>query len=220
MELSYLEILGRLILATLLGGIIGYERESGRHYAGLRTHMLVSVSSALIGLGSLIIFEIYKDITTMDPLRVGAQVISGIGFLGAGAILKKGSTISGLTTAASLWGVAAIGLFTGLGVIIPSLMATLIIYISLALVRYSTHLAKKKNYYSIEIYARDTMGQIGEIGSILFHYGVNIININIENLDDDEVIIHLTVDASSLEKLEKLTSELNAVRGVKNIYIE
>lgn len=220
MELTYLEILGRLALATLLGGVIGYERESGRHYAGLRTHVLVSVSSALIGLGSLLMFEIYKEQTTMDPLRVGAQVISGIGFLGAGAILKKDTTISGLTTAASLWGVAAIGLFTGLGVIIPSLMATLIIYISLALVKYSDYLVRKKDYLTIDIYAQDTMGQIGEIGSILFHYGMNIKKINIENLEEDEVIIHLTVAASNVEKLEQLTSELKTVKGVKHIYIE
>ena len=109
MELTTIEIFGRLFLATVLGGVIGHEREIRHHNAGLRTHMLVSVSSALIGLGSLIIFEQYKNTTTMDPLRVGAQVISGIGFLGAGAILKDGSTVKGLTTAASLWGLQQLG---------------------------------------------------------------------------------------------------------------
>ncbi|WP_227766088.1 MgtC/SapB family protein [Zhaonella formicivorans] len=220
MTISYLDMLGRLILATILGGIIGYERESSHHYAGLRTHMLVSVSAALIGLGSIILFNQYKHMTTMDPLRVGAQVISGIGFLGAGAILKTGSTIRGLTTAASLWGVAAIGLFTGLGIVIPTLMATLIIYLSLDLAKYTDHLVQKKAFLSIDIFAEDVIGQIGEIGSILFNHGVSIKKINIENLDGNEIIIHLLVEAPHLESVGSLTKELQKASGVKSINIE
>lgn len=220
MDLTILEITVRLILATLLGGVIGYERESSHHYAGLRTHMLVAVSTALIGVGSIIIFDQYKTITTMDPLRVGAQVISGIGFLGAGAILKNGSTIKGLTTAASLWGVAAIGLFMGFGVIIPSLIATVIIYLSLDLAKYTDYLVKKKSYFSIDILAKDAPGQIGEIGSILFKYNISIKKINIENLEADNIIIHLLVEAPRLEKVTSLTSEIQQVNGVKNVSLE
>lgn len=218
MDISIMEIFGRLFLATVLGGAIGHERESRHQSAGLRTHMLVSVSSALIGLGSIIVFNQYKHITTMDPLRVGAQVISGIGFLGAGAILKNGPTIKGLTTAASLWGVAAIGLFVGFGLIIPTLIATLIIYLSLDVVKYySSHLIKKKPLLSIEIFAKDAIGQIGEIGTILFNHGISIKKINIENLEEDDIIIHIMVDATENIRLDILGSELQQVGGVTGI---
>lgn len=221
MEISTVEIFGRLFLATVLGGVIGHERESRQHNAGLRTHMLVSVSSALIGLCSLIVFEQYRHITSMDPLRVGAQVISGIGFLGAGAILKNGSTVKGLTTAASLWGVAAIGLFVGFGLIIPTLMATLIIYLSLDVVKYySDHLIKKKSLISVDLYAKDVIGQIGEIGSILFNHGISIKKINIERLEEDDIIIHLMVEASERkQQLDLLAAELQRVSGVTGVNI-
>lgn len=220
MELSTIEIFGRLFLATILGGVIGHERESRHHNAGLRTHMLVSVSSALIGLGSLMVFEQYKHITTMDPLRVGAQVISGIGFLGAGAILKNGSTVKGLTTAASLWGVAAIGLFVGFGLIIPTLIATLIIYLSLDLVKYySDHLLKKKSLISIDIFAQDVIGQVGEIGAILFNHSISIKKINIERLEEDDIIIHLMVESPENPQLDLLASELQRASGVTGVNI-
>jgi len=217
-ELTTIEIFGRLFLATVLGGVIGHEREIRHHNAGLRTHMLVCVSSALIGLGSLIIFEQYKNITSMDPLRVGAQVISGIGFLGAGAILKDGSTVKGLTTAASLWGVAAIGLFVGFGLIIPTLVATFIIYLSLDVVKYySNYLIKKRSFTAIDIYAKDVIGQIGEIGAILFNHGVSIKKINIENLEEDDIVIHLMVEAPKNKRLEILGTELQKVSGVTGV---
>jgi putative Mg2+ transporter-C (MgtC) family protein len=218
MNISIVEIFGRLFLATVLGGAIGHERESRHHNAGLRTHMLVSVSSALIGLGSIIVFNQYKYVTNMDPLRVGAQVISGIGFLGAGAILKNGSTVKGLTTAASLWGVAAIGLFVGFGLIIPTLIATLIIYLSLDVVKYySDYLIKKKSLLSLDIFAKDAIGQIGEIGSILFKHGINIKKINIESLEEDDIIIHLMVETAENTQLDILGSELQTVNGVTGI---
>ncbi|HHU33286.1 MAG: MgtC/SapB family protein [Zhaonellaceae bacterium] len=218
MELTTIEIFGRLFLATVLGGVIGHEREIRHHNAGLRTHMLVSVSSALIGLGSLIIFEQYKNTTTMDPLRVGAQVISGIGFLGAGAILKDGSTVKGLTTAASLWGVAAIGLFVGFGLIIPTLIATFIIYLSLDVLKYySDYLIKKKSFIAIDIYAKDVIGQIGEIGAILFNHGISIKKINIESLEGDDIIIHLMVETPKNKRLEIIGAELQKVSGVTGV---
>ncbi|HHW07167.1 MAG TPA: MgtC/SapB family protein [Clostridia bacterium] len=222
-SISYEEILFRLALATVLGGIIGYERESSHHSAGLRTHMLVSVSSALIGVGSLVLFHQYHTVTNMDPLRVGAQVISGIGFLGAGTILKHGSSIKGLTTAASLWGMAAVGLFTGLGAIIPCLMATAIIFIALTLSRYSDYLARKKGLLSIEIYARDKIGQVGEIGSILSGFQANIKSINMEHHGDEEVVYLLLVSmaqAKNMERLGQLITSLQQIPGVYKINVE
>jgi putative Mg2+ transporter-C (MgtC) family protein len=105
----------RLFIACVLGGIVGIERERARRAAGLRTHILVCMGSALIMMTSLYLFDIYEGRSTLDPARLSAQVISGIGFLGAGTIIRSGATIKGLTTAASLWVVAAIGLAVGCG---------------------------------------------------------------------------------------------------------
>ena len=98
----FFTLLIQLILACILGGLIGYERESTNQPAGFRTYILVCVASALVMCTSQYIFTIYQGLTTLDPVRLGAQVISGIGFLGAGTIMRNGMNIRGLTTAASL----------------------------------------------------------------------------------------------------------------------
>lgn len=108
-------ILFRLLLAALLGGLIGLEREAAGRAAGLRTHTLVSVGSALIMMTSIYLFEAYRGAASADPARLAAQVVSGIGFLGAGTIIRSGLNITGLTTAASLWVVSAVGLSVGCG---------------------------------------------------------------------------------------------------------
>src|SRR5471032_3100591 len=112
--LSNVELISRLILAAALGGVIGIERERMSWAAGLRTHMLVCVGSTLIMIVSTYGFnEVLRSGVVLDPSRMAAQVVSGIGFLGAGAILLRGEIVRGLTTAASLWSVAAIGLAGG-----------------------------------------------------------------------------------------------------------
>ena len=109
--------LARLAVATALGAAIGLERELDEKAAGLRTHMLVALGSALFTLVSAYGFSefIGKDHVSFDPARIAAQIVTGIGFLGAGVILRSGLTVRGLTTAASLWLVAAIGMAAGAG---------------------------------------------------------------------------------------------------------
>jgi putative Mg2+ transporter-C (MgtC) family protein len=121
-----LAVLGRLILAIILGGLIGFEREVKKRSAGLRTHVLVSLGSCLIMLTSLYVFDIYKDIATLDPARIAAGIITGIGFLGAGAIIRSGEAVKGLTTAASLWLVAGIGMGIGCGFYLASLITAVL----------------------------------------------------------------------------------------------
>jgi putative Mg2+ transporter-C (MgtC) family protein len=129
----------RLGLATILGGIIGSEREHSHRPAGLRTHILVCVGSALVMCTSAYIFSYYQDVfqakSVPDPARLGAQVISGIGFLGAGTILREGFSVKGLTTAASLWTVSCIGLAVGIGFWPGALLATGAIYLTLNVVK-------------------------------------------------------------------------------------
>jgi putative Mg2+ transporter-C (MgtC) family protein len=126
---SDLEMVLRLLLAVGLGALIGLEREHARKAAGLRTHLLVCVGAALFTIAS-----IYGFGEGADAARVAAGVVAGIGFLGAGAIIStRGGLLAGLTTAASIWAVAAIGLAAGAGLYIPATVATVIIVIILML---------------------------------------------------------------------------------------
>jgi putative Mg2+ transporter-C (MgtC) family protein len=131
--LAHWELVVRLLIAAGLGSLIGAERERLVWAAGLRTHMLVSVGSCLFMIVSAYGFStVIGPGVILDPSRVAAQVVSGIGFLGAGSILLRGDVVRGLTTAASLWTVAAIGLAVGGGLYVESVAATLIILIILA----------------------------------------------------------------------------------------
>lgn len=129
------QVIFRLILATILSGLIGLERETHGRTAGLRTHILVCVGSTLIMLTSMYIFDIYKGALSIDPIRIAAQVISGIGFLGAGAIIRSRASVKGLTTAASLWAAAGIGLAVGCGFYIGAYAFTALALIVLILFR-------------------------------------------------------------------------------------
>ncbi|MEO6928117.1 MAG: MgtC/SapB family protein [Casimicrobiaceae bacterium] len=128
------ELLLRLIVAALLGSVIGIERERLAWVAGLRTHMLVCVGSALMMIVSAYGFAdaVGHDHVVLDPSRIAAQVVSGIGFLGAGTILLRQDTIRGLTTAASLWTVAGIGLAVGGGMYVAAIGSTVLIFLILA----------------------------------------------------------------------------------------
>ena len=127
-------VVWRLFLAAALGGIIGFEREKhNRRIAGLRTHILVSIGSALIMLVSIYIFEIYAGRAPVDPARIAAGVVTGIGFLGAGTIFRAKDHVTGLTTAASLWAVAAVGLSIAVGLYLISFVSVILILIILQL---------------------------------------------------------------------------------------
>ncbi len=119
----------RLLMAAALGAVIGYQRERAQKPAGLRTHILICLGSALFT-----VVSIYGFSQMADPSRVAAAVVVGIGFVGAGAIIRSGEGyLSGLTTAASIWAVAAIGLATGAGLYVVSAVATILILIALVL---------------------------------------------------------------------------------------
>ena len=121
----------RLIVASVLGLAVGFEREIHGHPAGLRTHMLVAVGSGLFTVLSAYGFHGIANAAPIDPTRIAAQIVSGIGFLGAGAILKDGIVIRGLTTAASLWATSAVGMAAGAGEYVIAAVATGVILVSL-----------------------------------------------------------------------------------------
>lgn len=129
---SDVQMILRLCLAAFFGGLIGLEREIHGKMVGFRTHALVSVGSALIMVVSIDIYEAYRGLAQVDPSRIAAQVVSGIGFLGAGAIIRYPTDIKGLTTAAGLWVVAGIGLACGGGFLKPALVTTILVLAILA----------------------------------------------------------------------------------------
>ena len=124
-------IIFRVVLSFFAGAIIGFERETHRQPAGLRTHMLICIGSTIIMLLSIYIPQTYAGFPNGDPGRIAAQVVSGIGFIGAGAILRMGINVRGLTTAASIWSIAAIGLVIGAGMYLTAAISVLLILIVL-----------------------------------------------------------------------------------------
>ena len=134
-DLSSAEILLRVGLAAVLGGAIGFERELREREAGLRTHLLVSVGAALFTMVSAYAWTDWRfsneEGLVFDPTRIAAQVVTGIGFLGAGAIIRQGLSVKGLTTAATLWVVAAIGMATGAGYYVAAVITTVLVLVSL-----------------------------------------------------------------------------------------
>lgn len=133
------ELVIRIVVGMLLGGVIGYERDIHGRPAGLRTHAVVALASATFTVVSthLAFFQHYKtgDFTEVDGSRIAASVVSGIGFLAGGAILRNGITVQGLTTAAGLWLVAAIGMCAGAGMYVESVAATIVGIAALTLMR-------------------------------------------------------------------------------------
>lgn len=133
--MSVISIMIKILLSALLGGMIGFEREIHKHEAGLRTHILVSLGSSLIMLTSLYVFDIYKDKGVVDPSRIASGVVTGIGFIGAGAIIRYGMAVRGLTTAASLWITSAVGLAIGCGFYLAGIFSTIVVIIVLFFLR-------------------------------------------------------------------------------------
>ena len=134
-ELSWLEVALRLAIAAGLGGAVGLERQLRERGAGLRTHMLVAVGAALFTMVSAYAWTDWRfsnaEGLVFDPTRIAAQIVSGIGFLGAGAIIRQGFSVRGLTTAATLWVVAAIGMAAGVGYYAGAVATTAIVIVAL-----------------------------------------------------------------------------------------
>lgn len=134
-DLSWIDVALRLVLAAGLGGAVGFERQLRERGAGLRTHMLVGVGSALFTMVSAYAWTDWQFSSgaglVFDPTRIAAQIVSGIGFLGAGAIIRQGFSIRGLTTAATLWVVAAIGMAAGVGYFVGAIVTTAIVLVAL-----------------------------------------------------------------------------------------
>jgi len=217
--MSTYEIIFKLTLACILGGLIGLERESLSRPAGFRTYTLVCVGSALAMVVSLdMYFQFYKTVNA-DPGRIAAQVVSGIGFLGAGTIMKEGATVRGLTTAAGLWGVACIGLAVGAGMYIPAIVTTaLILFVLIYFVKFEEHFTGMRLYKGIVIVVTDGPGQVGRIGSLLGDMGVLIKNISLTRVEGDNLLeIELLLSIPSEINIQEVIHNLSMAKDVQKI---
>jgi putative Mg2+ transporter-C (MgtC) family protein len=218
--ISNSEILLRLGLACLLGGIVGLERERNKQPAGLRTHILVCIGATLVMLCNIFIFEKYKGVANIDPARLGAQVISGIGFLGAGTIIKEGLSIRGLTTAASLWVVACLGIATGLGFYPGAIISTSFILVVLMFFSKFEYLFNIKTSKSILILKSvNTEGQINIIENKLKEFEIIYNNVSVESAEDNLIAIRVYLTKSKDISHNKLMEEIYKIQGIKYVQI-
>ncbi|MEC0183934.1 MgtC/SapB family protein [Paenibacillus peoriae] len=202
-------IILRLVLSMLLGGFIGFERERSNHAAGLRTHIMVSLGSTLIMLLSIYGFDDFiKDANVrVDPARLAAAVITGVGFLGAGTILFTGKAITGLTTAASIWVVAAIGLGVGAGFYFPSIAATVLVFLNLRVFnKIELRYMRERERHLITLYGLSSHELLEQISNYLKQEKVEIRKITIK--EHEHVPFHeVYPNRQSMEvSLEVLTS--------------
>ena len=183
--LSEWELFLRLVLSCVLGGIIGYERQSRRKSAGLRTNVLVCLGSCLIMVMSIGLYQDVEGKTNADPARLAAQVVSGIGFLGAGAIMKEGLSVTGLTTAACLWVVAGVGLAVGAGFYTGALISTGVVFVTLGrLSRLDDWVDHEKNL-SLNIHTVDRPGQLMRISRCLEDLQLRVRGVKVNAADDE-----------------------------------
>lgn len=217
--MSLYEIIFKLALACILGAMIGLERESLNRPAGLRTYTLVCVGSALAMIVSIDIYMQYYQTVNADPGRIAAQVISGIGFLGAGTIMREGASVRGLTTAAGLWVVACIGLAVGAGLYIPAVATTiLILFVLIYFIRFEQFFTGLREYKGLVMVVEDRPGQVGNIGSILGDMGVLIKNIQLNHMEDeDNLEVELLVELPSGMKISEVIEELSCIKELKSI---
>lgn len=219
--LSWSEIVIRLSLASLFGAIIGLERERKDWTAGLRTHMMVSVGSCLIMMVSAFGFSdiLGTDHVVLDPARIAAQVISGIGFIGAGTILfLKQGTIRGLTTASGLWTVAAIGLATGGGMYFAASIATIIAFIILwALQPLERLYSKKFKQKTLRIVTTLNVNNTELLKNLLNKNDLKIQTFTLER-HDDEFVFQLKFDNIDTANIDTIINELKENLAIKEIY--
>ena len=209
----------RLVLAAVLSGAIGFEREFHGRSAGFRTHILLCIGSTLIMLTSMHMFELYSGKVVVDPGRIAAGVITGIGFLGAGTIMHFRSSIRGLTTAASLWVVSGIGLAVGSGFYFGSILTTVITIVVLMLFSRLEHAMIRKDWFkTIVIETKEGIDQLKHIRGILDEWHAEITDFEVDRSEDNvHMKLRLGLKLMSPKYAEKLTEEIGMIEGVKNV---
>jgi len=220
--LQALSMLGRVALSAVLAGVIGFEREQVQRNAGMRTHILVAIGAALVMCSGEFLMSKYPN-SNIDPARIGAQVVSGIGFLCAGTIIKEGISVRGLTTASSLWCVSCVGLAAGTGNYIVAVATTGLILIVLRVLRTMAHSRRKKANRLVLQIVLSMEGQsivhlqedLERMGCVIDEFSFAIDTTNLKR----HVYVHLTLpDRDNLAPLMEGLSRIEGVASVESVY--
>ncbi len=223
MDLSTLTeqtMLIRLVLSFLAGCCIGFERSGKRQIAGLRTHILICMGACGMMLVSLWMHELYGK---ADPGRIAAQVVSGIGFLGAGAILKIGANVRGLTTAASIWVIAGIGLAFGCGLYVLGAGMTGLSLLTLSLVnRIEIKIFPLRQNKFLQIYFKGQEIPMNEFSKALYEHSISVIstNVNISKSENEVSEIIFFINAPKRLDVKKLTADIKSIKQVDTIVLK
>lgn len=210
--ISNTEIFYRLMLSVILGGIVGWEREKEEKPAGLRTHIIVCLGSTLLMIVSAYTFP------NADPTRIAAQVVTGIGFIGAGTILRTGVGVKGLTTAASIWTMAGVGLAVGAGLYIPAIITAFLIFLILLFVaKFEVAIIQPHKFVILKCIIEDRPGSIGKLGTLLGELDVDIKEIGVSPLDEDNATLRIVLRLPAKLKERDLVTKLSELENVKNI---
>ncbi|MGB9843042.1 MAG: MgtC/SapB family protein [Caldisericia bacterium] len=216
---EYLDITLRLLISIALGALIGIERERRNRPAGLRTHVLVSLGSALFTITSIQFSKMYGGV---DPSRVAANIVTGIGFLGAGTIMREGLTVRGLTTAATIWVSSAIGLSCGMGYYIPAIITSISTFLILILLRNLEYIKFGKfegNKKIFNVKVTDKPGQLGKIGTIFGKYGIHIRNVKFER-EENFLSIEFILNVPENIEIKDVCNELSKEEFVIEVSTE
>lgn len=217
-----IEYIFRIILSAILGALIGYERQFKHKSAGLRTNILVCIGSCLIMILSNLLYEQVEGKTNADPARLAAQVVSGIGFLGAGAIIKEGVNVIGLTTAACIWVVSGVGLAVGAGYYIIAVFASLLVYIIASLLVYiileilsqmDSWLVPTDNIM-IKIRMINDSEKIKEVYNALLKLGLKSKNFSVVFVSEDIVELNILMFNPHKLKLAEISTYFTSMEGV------
>lgn len=211
--IHYWEIITRLGIAALAGGIIGLEREQKGHDAGIRTHMLLTMGSALI---MLISVEGFTGFTMRDPARLAAQVVSGIGFLCGGVILRSGGSVHGLTTAASLWVSAGIGLAIGVGYYFGAIVMTALVVITLALLAMIQRKFFTKQQLILHVHTT-TPQALKPLLKLLNDYQIEVTDMGLEMPDGSERIATYYLRSDKTLDRNKLVTSISELEDIRNV---
>lgn len=216
MRIQEVQTLFKLILIVFLSGIVGYERESWNKPAGFRTHVLVGISAVLV----MICGDYLYNKTGADPTRIPAQLLSGIGFLGAGTILRDGFNVKGLTTAAGLLAVTCVGLAVGAGYYLGAIIATAVVYAVLSYAHILSNKLEHYNFLDFEVTAKNPKEIANNIREVLNVYDLEIVKIFVSDEDEKKDIIKIVAKYKEQLDVNKLITsilEIEKVTGVVEI---
>ena len=210
------EVIIKLLLAVIVGGFTGYEREKSNQFAGFRTHILVSIGSCITSIIALELFNNYSNISTMDPARLPAQVLSGIGFLGAGAILKNSNGIRGLTTAAGIWATACIGIAIGYGQYVLGIASWLLVMITLYMLKRFDKVISKKRETILKATIKD-LDSISLIFNKIKTYPIDIISLKVKTEEENNYLVDFLLEYDRKITIDELVSHLKKMDCVLEI---